>query len=244
MMATPRFFVEGLRARGDAIALTGSDAHKIVNVLRLQSGDAIEIVDSGSQRFPATLHVHGRDVRAELQEPQSRSSAPFLNVTVAQAVPKGQKMDFVVEKLSELGAHAIVPMYCERSVVTGAGEAKLDRWRRLARAAAQQSGRDDVLAIEPPCRFDELMQRFPAFDRVLMPWELAGAAPLRDRLPAIVGDARTVLVIVGPEGGFSHDEAHAAHDAGAHLFSLGKRILRTETAALVVVALLEFVTGG
>lgn len=222
--------------------MSGSDAHKIVSVLRMRDGDEIEIVDSAAQRFLAAIAIDGRAVTATLQQMKASQTAPALQVTVAQGVPKGQKMDFVVEKLTELGAAEIVPLQSERTVVTDVSAKKIERWRRLAKTAAQQCGRDNVPRIGDPQSFSDLCRSFPNYDLVLFPWELADRTVLRERLPQLVRDAKRVLVLVGPEGGFSHAEADAAQSAGAHLLSLGTRILRTETAALVVLALLNYLT--
>lgn len=222
--------------------LSGSDAHKIVAVLRKRDGDEIEVIDSAAQRFSAALVIDGRTVRARLAQRLASASRAQLNVTVAQGVPKGQKMDFVVEKLTELGAAQIVPLQSERTVVTDVSENKIERWRRLAKTSAQQCGRADIPQIEQPQRFADLCATFAKYDAVIFPWELADRMPLRDRLPALVASARHILVVVGPEGGFSHVEADAALAAGAQLVSLGSRILRTETAALVVLSLLNYLT--
>jgi 16S rRNA (uracil1498-N3)-methyltransferase len=222
--------------------MSGSDAHKIVTVLRLRDGDEIEIIDSAAQRFIAAVAVDGRNVTATLRERKQSRDSCAPHVTVAQGVPKGQKMDFVVEKLTELGASQILPLQSERTVVTDVSPNKIERWRRLAKTAAQQCGRDDVPRIADPMQFADLCATFSNYDVVLFPWELADRTPLRDRLPELMQDAPRVLVVIGPEGGFSHAEADAAKNAGAQLVSLGSRILRTETAALVVLALLNYVT--
>jgi 16S rRNA (uracil1498-N3)-methyltransferase len=237
-----RFFVEGKHEKGDVVELDGGDAHKIVHVLRMREGDEIEIVDSAAQRFSAALAIDGRSVRAMLSERKASARRVLPQITVAQGVPKGQKMDFVVEKLTELGAARIIPLQSERTVVTDVGENKLERWRRLAKTAAQQCGRDDIPEIVPPQRFADLCASFANYDLVLFPWELAAGAPLRERLPELVAAATSILIAIGPEGGFSHVEAEAAESAGAQLISLGSRILRTETAALVVLALIAYVT--
>lgn len=239
-MPARRFFVEGVRAAGERVAIGGADAHKIVAVLRLRDGDNIELVDSAGTQFDARLHVDGNDVSAWLLSARPGESQSARSVDVAQAVPKGQKMDFIVEKATELGARAILPFYSERSVAHAPGTAKLDRWRRLARSAAQQCGRSFVPEIVPVVSFDELLQRFGEYDAVLFLWELAPAEPLRERLPQLVESASRVLVVVGPEGGFSHAEADAAAAGGANLLWLGTRILRTETAAMVLLAILEY----
>ena len=148
-------------------------------------------------------------------------------------------MDFVVEKLTELGVAQIIPLRSERTIAD-AGPGKIERWRRLAKTAAQQSGRTTVPQIAQPQNFAELIASFPAYDRILLPWESAEPALLRDRLPRLLEGTRRVLIVIGPEGGFSGSEADAAADAGAELLSLGRRILRTETAAMVVMSIINY----
>ncbi len=242
-MAAPRFFVEGVHEAGQTLTLVGDDAHKIAHVLRKRSGDSVQIIDSAAHRFDAVLAIENGAVRARLGEPSAPQVTPRLEITVAQGVPKGQKMDFVVEKLTELGVATIVPLYSERSVVIESGKGKLDRWRRLAKTAAAQCGRDEIPGVAEPVQFAALLQTFSNYDTVLFPWELAGDAPLRDVLPSLIAGARRILIVVGPEGGFAHSEAEAARRGGAHVIGLGAHILRTETAALVVVALLNYLTG-
>ncbi len=243
-MSGERFFVEGVRSPGDVVTLDGSDARKIVTVLRKRSGDTVEIVDSTATAYAARLEIERRAVRVRVLAPM-RASAPIrsaVEVTVAQAIPKGQKMDFVVEKLTELGVGSILPFASGRSVVTGSGTAKIERWRRLAHTAAAQCGRCDIPPVEEPLSWNELLARFPSYDRVLFPWELAEPAPLRHTLAAAIEGASRILVVVGPEGGFTHDEARLAAAGGATVLSLGRRILRSETAGLVVLAAIAFLT--
>lgn len=240
-MPARRFFVEGVRATGERVPIDGADARKIVTVLRLSDGDAIELVDSAGTRFDARLHVEGSRVFASLLAAQAIVTPAARTIDVAQAVPKGQKMDFVVEKATELGARAILPFTSERSVAHASGSAKVERWRRLARTSAQQCGRSFVPEVAGVRSYDELLLRFAQYDAVLFPWEVAPAQPLRETLPPVLEGASSALVVVGPEGGFSHAEADAAAQRGAHLLWLGPRILRTETAAMVLLAVLEYV---
>lgn len=210
------------------------------DVLRVKTGDDIELVDSAGTLFHARVDRVGGDVVATLQTATEPTDA-IVSLEVAQGIPKGQKMDFVVEKLSELGASRILPLQSERAVVRVPGEEKIERWRRLARTAAQQSGRRSIAEITAPLELDALLARFRDYDVVLVPWELSlNAARLRDDLPDLVRGAVRILVVVGPEGGFSHDEVEHMRAAGAHVISLGARILRTETAALVVLAILQY----
>ncbi len=239
MSAARRFFVEGVRTLGSAVEIGGSDARKIERVLRLHEGDRIQIVDSAGTAFAASIDGTGRTIRATLREilgDGGRNAKPLLDV--AQAVPKGRRMEFVVEKGTELGANAFLPFYCERSVARAIGVEKLDRWRRLARSAAQQSGRRDVPQIRAPLSFDALLERFEEYGAVLFAWELAASVPLCERLRGALPAHGRVLVVVGPEGGFTHEEAERAARRGAALLSLGQRILRTDTAAMALLAVI------
>jgi 16S rRNA (uracil1498-N3)-methyltransferase len=231
-----RFFVPGVHDTGAAVEVAGSDAHKILNVLRLRDGDRIEIVDSAGVLFAAAVRADSGTLTAVLQQAIARAPQSPLRVDVAQALPKGRKMDLVVEKATELGAAAIVAFSCERSIGE-AGEAKLERWRRLAAAAAQQCGRLDIPPVSALASFGSLLETFGRYDAVAFAWELTQPQPLRKRLDELLRGVARLLIVVGPEGGFSHGEADAAVAAGAVPLWLGPRILRTETAALALLAI-------
>ena len=239
-----RFFVEGVHAAGERIAFARDDARKLVTVLRRRSGDRVEVVDSGGSAFAATLEVDGRVVGATLDAQLDRGEVePALRITLAQAVPKGQKMDLVVEKATELGAFAIVPVRSARVIGHDTGAAKVERWRRIARAAAQQSGRVRIPEIAAVHDWGALQATFASYERVYVAWELAEQVPLRDVFEGDARDASSVLVVIGPEGGFAAEEVAGARSAGARVISLGRRILRTETAALVVLSALLYARG-
>ena len=238
--AARRFFVEGTGAAGSVIEIGGSDAHKIAHVLRLSAGDRIEVIDSTASEFDAAIETIGRSVRVTLLEKRdaNQTMPAALCVDVAQAVPKGSRMDFVVEKGTELGAHAFVPFFCERAIGRSVGEEKIARWRRLARTAAQQSGRPDVPQILDPLSYDALLSTFDSYDAVLFAWELAPPRGLREALLSALPERGDVLAVIGPEGGFTHAEATAAVERGAVAISLGARILRTDTAAMALLAVI------
>ena len=239
MIAARRFFVEGNQEVGSEVEIHGGDAHKITRVLRLRAGDQIEVVDSRARAFSAAIEEAGRVVRARLTSVVTDGSqAAPLTVHVAQAVPKAARMDFVIEKGTELGSAAFLPFYSERSVGRRVGAEKLARWRRVARGAAQQSGRRDVPEILEPVEFDALVERFGGYDAVLFAWELAAQVPLHERLREVLPRAGRVLVVVGPEGGFAHAEAETATSHGAQVLWLGSRILRTDTAAVALLAVI------
>jgi 16S rRNA (uracil1498-N3)-methyltransferase len=213
-------------------------------VLRKSDGDQIAVIDSAGQSFSASLLIGSQRVFARLESRIAPIAAPSIAITLAQGIPKGQKMDFVVEKATELGVARIVPFSSERSVGEGEREGKLERWRRLARAAAQQCGRPEIPAVEPPVSWSALVARIGLVDRALVPWEGADPVPLRTRLGPVIEGKTNLMVIVGPEGGLSHGEVEAAEACGAIPVSLGNRIFRTETAGLVACTALLYESGS
>jgi 16S rRNA (uracil1498-N3)-methyltransferase len=240
-----RFFIDGIYEEGATVAFERGDAHKIVHVLRLEPGDRIRVVDSSGSEFDATIAGDAHGVLARIGPRLARdANAQPLQLTLAQAIPKAQKMEFVIEKASELGVTALLPFTSERTIVRELGANKIERWRRIAKSSAEQSGRRQILDVADPLEFSQLLERFAAYDAVLFPWEATEPAALRDSLPPLLNGAHRVLAVIGPEGGFSHDEASAAAAAGASVISLGRRILRTETAGLYLAAVVDFLTAS
>jgi 16S rRNA (uracil1498-N3)-methyltransferase len=182
-------------------------------------------------------------MHAELVAMRAAETLPGLRLDIAQGIPKGAKMDFVIEKATELGARAILPFYSRRSIVQDLGDAKLERWRRIAKTAAAQCDRREVPEVRAPMTFEALLERSAEYDLILMPWERAASGPLRASLPVWLEGACRVLVIVGPEGGFTAEEAGLGRAAGARLISLGERLLRSETAGLAMLAILEYASA-
>lgn len=229
-----------MHAEGERVTLDGGDAHKLAHVLRKHAGDRIVVIDSAGSVFDGVLEDRGSVL---LSARTARPSEPAVEVTLAQAIPKGQKMDYVVEKTTELGVARIVPVRSRRVVGATTGAGKAERWRRIAKSAAEQCGRTQIPVIDDAIAWDALVATFPAYDAVLFPWEAVEPTPLRERLPALLSGAARVLIVIGPEGGFASDEASAAIDAGAVPLALGPRILRTETAGIVVLSVIRYETG-
>jgi len=243
--AARRFFVEGAKETGGIVEIGGTDAHKIAHVLRLSVGDHVVVIDSAARTFTAAIAAVGRVVRANIEEEifDDRVSSTALRIDVAQAVPKGRRMDFVIEKGSELGVETFLTFYCERSVSRDVGAEKAARWQRIARSAAQQCGRKSVPSVLDPMPFGALLERFSEYGAVLFAWELATPGPLHARLTEALPASGRVLLVVGPEGGFTHAEAELAESRGATMLWLGPRVLRTDTAALVLLAVIGAVTS-
>jgi len=180
----------------------------------------VHVVDSAGHAFAAEITVGDGTVSATLDEAIERGTRETsVRLTVAQAIPKGRKMDLIVEKATELGVATIVPLRSDRVVGDRTGEHKTERWQRVAKTAAQQC------------------------DRIYIPWELADVRPLRETFDADAPGATSALFVIGPEGGFAANEVERAIAAGATAISLGSRILRTETVALVVLAAFAYARG-
>jgi 16S rRNA (uracil1498-N3)-methyltransferase len=247
-VAFHRFFVETPVSAGRAV-VTGSDLHHLRDVLRLQPGEEVAVADGSGAQAVARIVAVGPD-EASLEVVRALPSAALPDVTLVQGLSRGPKMDLVVEKTTELGVARIVPVVMRRSVVRidGAeGGRKAGRWRRVAEAAAKQSQRPSVPTVDEPLPFEALRGVLEAFDVVLVPWEVTAPSG-----PGIGGALRaagasagsSVAVVVGPEGGMDPAEVETLALLGAVPVSLGATILRTETAAVVAVALTAYELGG
>jgi 16S rRNA (uracil1498-N3)-methyltransferase len=216
------------------LELTPDQTRYLRTVLRLETGEEIEIFDGRGARFRAWLE-EGRLRRGDRlpAEPARR-----VDVTLVQALARGEKMDFVVQKATELGVARIVPLASERAVVkldSGRAAARIGRWRKVAQEAARQCGRADVPRIDDPAGWQDVFRLGPGL--LLDPEE-------RDlRLGQAVRGVSRVVIAVGPEGGFSPDERERAVQAGMLPVGLGPLVLRTETAGLAALAVILHVHG-
>jgi 16S rRNA (uracil1498-N3)-methyltransferase len=216
------------------VALHPDDVRHATRVLRLRRGDAITIVSSARLWNAELVDVGARTATARITDEGKREQGELpIDVTIMQALTKGAKFDDVVEKCVELGARRIRPVICARSYAA-AGQAKLARWRRIARAAAQQSRRRIIPIVDEPLAWSDALAAEPQ-PRLLVAYE---AAPPRSLAAALAGHAfdKPIAIAVGPEGGFSSDEIALAMKSNAALVSLGPTILRTETAAAALLA--------
>jgi 16S rRNA (uracil1498-N3)-methyltransferase len=174
----------------------------------------------------------------------SESASEAIPTYLAQALAKGERMDLVVQKSTELGARAVAPFTCERSVVRlepSRAAQRVERWRRIAAAAAAQCGRSDLPAIWPISSLEQVLERASQDGmRALMLWEQERATRLSE---AVSEQPGPLMLVVGPEGGFSEEEVARARALGARTVSLGRRVLRTETAALAALAVVQFLRG-
>lgn len=245
-MSLHRFFLtEAIPAGADAPALlplAPEDLHHAVAVLRIRAGEQIECV--GPDGSVATVRVTEATAAGIAYEVVAHSAAAVRgrpDVVLVQGVAKGEKMDAIVRQAVEVGADEVWPVLTSRSVVKLDERKRVERaerWRRIAKSAAEQAHRDSVPAVSAPMSLAEAGEELRGFDACVVAWEDERATSLAEALAPWRGrsDARIALV-VGPEGGLSEAEVETLREGGAVTATLGRSILRTETAAVVAVAL-------
>ncbi|MEJ8548032.1 16S rRNA (uracil(1498)-N(3))-methyltransferase [Brevibacillus borstelensis] len=234
-----RYFVEPHLFSEQEVTITGDDVHHIVHVMRAKSGEKIVVSDGAGRSAIARIDsLSGKEVVATVVELLSEQRELPVQITIGQGLPKGEKMEWVLQKGTEMGAFAFFPFSSERTIVKldAKKEAnKLDRWRKIVKEAAEQSHRCVLPELLAPVSFRRIIQESSRYTRAVIAYEKEGGTTLHQVLPALrPGDS--LLILIGPEGGFSPEEVAAAEAAGIRPVSLGPRILRTETACQYALA--------
>ncbi len=234
-----RFFVSPEQLTGRHVHFDADQAHQMRRVLRLRPGDRVLVLDGRQWQYDVTLE-EVRNVRAvgRLGERAAAAGEPAARLTLYQSLLRREKFEWVLQKGTELGVAAFVPVITRRSLVRDAEDVtpeKLLRWRRIMKEAAEQSGRGRLPELSLPLPFDAALAA--AGRPAVIAWEGESVVNLREALGSRLSGAEVAL-FVGPEGGYEPDEIAAAREAGVVPFTLGRRVLRTETAAIVGVALL------
>jgi 16S rRNA (uracil1498-N3)-methyltransferase len=238
-MRLTRVHVEGPLVCGERVKLEGNAASHITRVLRLRVGTALMLFDGAGGEYEASIdRAHGGEVIVAVGARAAVERESPLELTLAQGVSRGERMDLVVQKATELGVSHLVPVLTERSVVrltAQQSDRKVNHWRAIAIAACEQCGRNRLPSVAPPVALKEFLKggAGAAGTRLLLAPE--GTATFGDVAPA--GGAVTVLI--GPEGGLTDEEEQAAVAAGFTALRLGPRVLRTETAAIAALTLLQ-----
>ncbi len=237
MSALRRFFVRPESVTGERVTVVGPQAHHMASVLRLRPGDRVLVLDGSSlERVIELDQVSNQEVTGRIIGTQAGTQSP-LWVTVLQGVPKGTKMDTIIRMGTELGVAQFVPVHFHRSIATG-GQ-RTGRWRRIALEAAKQSRRSIVPIVYDPLPLPEALRLVAGYDRILILWEGERTRTIAEGLASAPMPGR-VAVIVGPEGGLEAAEVADAARAGAVPVSVGPLVLRTETAAVVAVAMVLY----
>lgn len=235
-----RFFIDPAAIQGQGATLTGADAHHLHKVLRLTTGDHVELFDGRGMVYQA--RIDGLDPGLVKLTLLAASDTPpdRLAIHLGQAMLKGKKMDLVVQKCTELGVRSLLPYTSQHTKTPAPGTEKIARWQRIIQESCKQCNQPWPPVCRPAQTFTELLASATGFELRLICWEQPGA-PALSGIVGQLAPPRSILVLVGPEGGFSPEEVAAALQAGFLPIGLGRRILRAETAAIAVIALLQYI---
>jgi 16S rRNA (uracil1498-N3)-methyltransferase len=241
------FFIEPSHRDGRRASFSGAEARHIKNVLRLKPGDAVRLFDGSGVEYVGVIDsMPPGKVEVAISGSTPAAGCARLPVSVAQGFLKEKKMDRLVRQISELGAARWMPFISDRSVARpegGRAQARQERWRRIAVEALKQCRRGDLMQIDEIVGFDRLLERAPAHDLRIIFWEQACAPLTAQRFSGSPAGPASVLIVLGPEGGFAEEEVRAAVAAGFTSASLGPRILRAETAAVAACAIVQHLFG-
>ena len=241
-----RFFVPPLYS--EEMYIEGVDERHISKVLRMQPGDKLQIVsDDGVSVMAEISAIDSERVSVRCLEKLAESHEPRVKLVLAQGLAKGEKMDFIIQKAVEMGAYSVIPVAMEHSVVRldGAKAAKkVERWQKIAESAAKQSKRDIIPQVQQVQSMAEMLANCDCTTKIIA-YECEDRLSLKAALKAAeaAGGIKELLLIIGPEGGISEGELELARQAGAVPVSLGRRILRAETAGLVAISAIFYETG-
>ena len=239
-----RFFIP--KPFKQEMQITGQDAHHIIDVLRMDSGDRLQVVaDDGFSFVGEITAINTNTVTVLAQEILRETHEPDVQISLLQGLAKGEKMELIIQKAVEIGIADVFPVAMAHSVVvleSSKAEKKVERWQKIAEAAAKQSKRDVIPAVHEVMTLTKVLQT-KKWDLLLVAYESENQVSLKETLQAHK-DAKSIGVIIGPEGGLSNEEVKAAQEAGGIAVSLGRRILRTETAGLVAVTAILYETDN
>lgn len=242
------FFIEESIGDLEWVRITGEDAHHIMKVFRFGSGDTINVSDRRHNWCCAVIEDIDTKSNVVLARILSRDDITGVvpKITLMQGIPKGNKMDFVLQKNTEIGVSCFCPVITERTLVVLSDEKdqkRRSRWQRIARESAKQCVRPDIPKVLPYSNFHEVIDTAQEYDLALIPWEKERKRDLRSVFKDCGNAVFDVAVLIGPEGGFSQKEIQEAVEAGFLSVSLGPRILRTETAGMVISSILMYEFG-
>ncbi len=237
-----RFYVEPSQRSGNTIEITGEDVNHIKNVLRMKNGEQFVLCDgAGTDWLCELAGTRERNLVARILAEQASETELPVRLVLFQGLPKKDKMELIIQKAVELGVAELVPVVTKRTIVkteAGKEEKKRSRWQAIAESAAKQSGRGVIPRIAPVCTWKEALAQMTDLEYNVILYENArGMQPTAEFVKA-AAEKKSIGIFVGPEGGFTEEEVAAVQEQGAECLSLGRRILRTETAGFAMLSML------
>ncbi len=238
-----KFFIPRENIEEKYLIINGEDVNHITKVLRLKIGDKILCCDGMGNDYSARISEYDKkEIRCEILEKFKADTEPPLKVILIQGVPKAAKMDYIIQKTTELGISEIYPCEMSRCVAKIENNKKIERWQKIAREAAKQSGRAVIPVVHNPINISGAIEILKSSDIAFVPYECEEESYLRPILINSVSP-KTVAFLIGPEGGFDKSEIDKIIENDIHTVSLGKRILRTETAGEAVLSMVMYEIG-
>ncbi len=234
------FFAETNARQGDFFYISGSDYNHIRNVLRMKTGEEFLVSCDGVSSLCRLDGFEGDSAVAEIIEENYQSTDLPIKIYLFQGLPKSDKMELIIQKAVELGVHAIIPTEMSRCVVKlddKKKKSKTQRWQTIAESAAKQSKRSAVPTIYDTMSYKEALNMAKDLDILMVPYECENGMEETKKVLSQIKEGSSVGIIIGPEGGFEESEVEKATAIGGESISLGKRILRTETAAITAVSM-------
>lgn len=241
-----RFFVEPyqIQENENKICITGNDVNHIRNVLRMKNGEEIWVSDSNNHEYHCRIDsMESEKIELHILYVQEADYELPGKIYLFQGLPKGDKMELIIQKAVELGVHEIIPVEMKRCVVRlddKKAQKKRDRWQQIAESAAKQSKRMLIPQIHPVLEYSQALSYAKELDICLLPYEMAKGMQQTKQIISGIQPGETIGIFIGPEGGFEEKEVDAALGIGAKTITLGRRILRTETAGLTILSILMF----
>lgn len=240
-----RFFVEESQIEDGRIKIVGEDVRHISGALRLEIGDEIEVVASGEIYLSRIETMDKKEVGLKILDIYPGKNEPRTKISLYQGIAKGSRMDYIIQKGTEIGITEFVVVETSRSVVkigdSKKKASKLERWQKIADEAGKQCKRDILPKVRDIISFEEMLEELSSQSNVFIPYEEDREHSLKEALKTV--DSTGISIVIGPEGGFEFEEVERVRNLGASSISLGPRILRTETAGLVTAAIILYEMG-
>lgn len=237
-----KFFIPRKNISPNKLIIDGEDVKHITKVLRLGVGDELTCCDGMGNDYKAVISSVGTDIECTISDKLKSETEADLHTVLIQGVPKAAKMDYIIQKTTELGICEIYPCEMSRCVAKIDNGKKIERWQKISREAAKQSGRGIVPKIHNPINISEAIEVLKAADVAFVPYECEEDKFLKPLLTSAKSPS-SVAFMIGPEGGFDKTEIQRISENGIPVVSLGKRILRTETAGEAVLAMTMYEIG-
>ena len=242
------FFVPPSQVEETEIVIRGSDVNHMKNVLRMKPGEEVSVSDGNNCRYLCRITEYmetGEAILTVIQREENDTELPS-KIYLFQGLPKQEKMEFIVQKAVELGVYQIIPVALKRCVVKldeKKARKKVSRWQEISKSAAKQSGRGIVPEVKNVLSWKEALELAAKLDVRLIPYELAEGMDKTKKLLAAIQPGQSIGIFIGPEGGFEKAEVSEALEKGAEAVTLGRRILRTETAGITTLSVFMFPPG-